>query len=99
MWTAEAWSDVALCAEGVRFRYVSEGGEEGYAGTVAAEAMYGLTTDNRLVMRFRCHNTGDTATPVNMCNHTYWNLSGDLKEPIYNHVRRLRPDDAPRRCG
>ena len=29
--------------------------------------------------------TTDAATPVNICNHTYWNLSGGLKAKILDH--------------
>jgi len=30
-------------------------------------------------------------TPINLCNHTYWNLSGDFKEPtIADHKLYLK---------
>eukprot|EP00658_Telonema_sp_P-2_P039836 TRINITY_DN28468_c0_g1_i1.p1 TRINITY_DN28468_c0_g1~~TRINITY_DN28468_c0_g1_i1.p1 ORF type:complete len:222 (+),score=49.87 TRINITY_DN28468_c0_g1_i1:338-1003(+) len=35
--------------------------------------------------------TGDTdkATPCNLTNHTYWNLSGDTKSKVYGHSIRM----------
>ena len=33
--------------------------------------------------------TADKATPINICNHTYWNLSGNLKAPIAGHILQL----------
>lgn len=52
-----------------------------------ASATYKLTAANELVMEFRA--TTDAATPINMCNHTYWNLSGNLKSKIHDHVLAL----------
>ena len=37
--------------------------------------------------------TAGCQTPVNMTNHTYWNLSGDFKDPtIANHKLSLNCD-------
>ena len=46
--------------------------------------------------------TSDTVkTPVNLCNHTYWNLSGDFKDKkvgdhglVLNCDKFLEMDDA-----
>lgn len=50
-------------------------------------ADYALTTGNELTMTFAA--TSDKATPVNICNHTYWNLSGDLKTKVRKRVGHL----------
>ena len=53
-------------------------------------ADYRLTSSNALSMTFSA--TTDKATIVNLCNHAYWNLSGDLKTDIKDHVRaRITP--------
>jgi aldose 1-epimerase len=78
---------VTPAAAGVEFSYVSPDGEEGYPGTLAVTADYRLTADNELRMEFTA--TTDAPTPVNICNHTYWNLSGGLKTGIHDHTLQL----------
>ncbi|WP_306926175.1 aldose epimerase family protein [Arthrobacter globiformis] len=67
---------------GVIFEYVSPHGEEGYPGTLHARAEYALSEDNelRVVLTATC----DRTTPVNLTNHTYWNLAGG-NVPITGH--------------
>jgi Aldose 1-epimerase len=48
-------------------------------------AEYSLSVKNELRMVFS--GTTDKATPLNICNHAYWNLSGDFKRDIKGHVR------------
>ena len=78
---------VTPSAAGVEFTYTSPAGEEGYPGTLLARADYRLTDANEVRMEFTA--TSDAPTPVNMCNHTYFNLSGDLRESIHDHVLQL----------
>lgn len=61
-------------AVGVSFTYTSHDGEEGFPGNVAVTADYAVTAANELTMTFSA--TTDKATPINICNHAYWNLSG-----------------------
>lgn len=72
---------------GVKFSYVSKDGEEGYPGTLNVTADYSVTPANELKMVFRA--TTDKATPINMCNHAYWNLSGGIKADIKGHVLKV----------
>ena len=72
---------VEVNAAGVRFRYVSRDGEEGYPGTVAVVAEYRLTNDRQMVIDL--YATTDRATHVNLTNHNYWNLAGS--GPILQH--------------
>jgi aldose 1-epimerase len=71
----------------VEFSYTSPAGEEGYPGTLQATATYSLTASNELKMDFTA--TSDAATPVNLCNHTYWNLSGNCRTKILDHLLTL----------
>jgi aldose 1-epimerase len=69
---------------GVKFSRVSDHMDEGYPGKVLIESSYIVTPDNELYMTFRAKlvegQPADTETPINLINHTYWNLSGDFKD-------------------
>lgn len=54
--------------------YRSAEGEQGYPGTLEATVRYRLTNDNEIVVRF--HAVSDRATPVNLTQHSYFNLAG-----------------------
>jgi aldose 1-epimerase len=54
--------------------YVSADGEEGFPGEVRVRATYELTADDTLVIAYEAKT--DRATPVNLSQHIYFNLSG-----------------------
>jgi len=54
--------------------YVSPAGEEGFPGEVRVRAHYELTTDDTLRIEYAAET--DAATPVNLSQHIYFNLSG-----------------------
>ncbi|MCK5653446.1 MAG: galactose mutarotase, partial [Gemmatimonadetes bacterium] len=85
VWEAESF--VGQEGVGVVFRYASPHGEEGYPGTLEARVTYILTDDNRLVVDY--HATTDRATPVNLTQHTYFNLAGDGSGDILDHELQL----------
>ena len=75
---------------GLVFRYTSPDGEEGYPGTVRATVTYTLTDRNELIFDYSA--TTDRATPVNLTQHSYFNLAGDGKGEILGHVVTLNAD-------
>jgi len=68
---------------GVQFDYTSSDGEEGYPGTLKARVTYKLTDANELIIDYRA--TADRATPVNLSNHTYFNLAGEGSDTVLDH--------------
>ncbi|MDB5135649.1 MAG: galactose mutarotase [Mucilaginibacter sp.] len=68
---------------GVEFDYLSKNGEEGYPGNLHVKVTYLLNEDNRLVMKYEAQT--DQPTPVNLANHTYFNLTGFECPNILRH--------------
>jgi aldose 1-epimerase len=91
VWEARVLADVV----GVELSRTSPDGEEGYPGTLAARVRYTLTDANALVIDYGA--TTDKATPVNLTQHTYYNLAGTgdiLGHQVTLHADRFTPIDA-----
>src|SRR5215213_8722267 len=75
---------------GVNFQHTSRDGDEGYPGRVHATVTYTLSPRNELLVEYRV--TTDRATPVNLSQHSYWNLAGEGSGPILGHVLKIEAD-------
>ena len=75
---------------GLVLNYTSPDGEEGYPGTLRATVTYTLTDKNEFIFDYQA--TTDRPTPVNLTQHSYFNLAGDGKGDILGHVVRLNAD-------
>ena len=76
---------------GVQFDYTSPDKEEGYPGTLKARVTYTLTDANELIIDYRA--TTDRTTPVNLSNHTYFNLAGEGSDTVLNHELMIDADE------
>ena len=86
VWNAEP----AARGTGVVFSRVSADGEEGYPGNLKVQVTYTLTDENALAVEYRA--TTDKPTPVNLTQHTYFNLTGDPSGDILGHEVTIDAD-------
>ncbi len=63
---------------------VSPDGDMNFPGTVTATVLFKLTDDNAIDIQYTA--TTDKKTIINMCNHSYFNLSGNPANTITDHV-------------
>lgn len=75
-------------AAGVEFTYISHGGEEGFPGNLHVTTTYLLDEDGSLEISYKAYSDQDTI--INLTNHSYFNLSGDLTKDILNHKLKLK---------
>jgi aldose 1-epimerase len=71
----------------ITLSYLAKDKEEGYPGNLQLQVTYTLTDGNSLVVDY--HATTDKATPVNVTQHTYFNLKGEGEGTILDHELML----------
>ena len=95
LWQAQPYQKAGEV--GVVMKYTSADGEEGYPGILHATVTYTLNDRNEFSLDY--HATADKATPVNLTNHTYFNLSGEgsgnvLGEELMLNASHFTPVDS-----
>jgi aldose 1-epimerase len=88
VWKAE--ETPAADGVAVRFSHHSPNGDEGYPGNMDVTVTYTLTNQNELRLDYTA--TTDQATPVNLTNHSYFNLAGAADGTILDHELLLEAD-------
>jgi aldose 1-epimerase len=85
VWKAERVSKDG--AEGLKLRYLSKDGEEGYPGNLSATVTYWIGKNNELRIDYEA--TTDKKTPLNLTHHGYFNLKGEGIGTILDHELTL----------
>ncbi len=84
------WQTTKLSDSSIRLTYTSKDGEEGYPGNLATTVVYTLQADNALKIEYTAIT--DQPTPVNLTNHSYFNLSAGKDSTILHHALMIKAD-------
>ncbi|XP_050227602.1 uncharacterized protein LOC126677156 [Mercurialis annua] len=72
----------------ITFKYESHDGEEGYPGDVIVTAKYTLTSSKSLRLEMEAVPK-NKSTPINLAQHTYWNLAGHSSGNVLEHLVQI----------
>jgi len=72
------------------FTHTSPDGDEGYPGTLEMRVTYTLTADNSVSLEYT--GVSDKPTPFNLTNHSFFNLTGDPQEKIFDTLLQINAD-------
>jgi aldose 1-epimerase len=82
------WKATPTSTRSVALDYTSPDGEEGYPGNLKVRVAYTVTDHNELIVDYEA--TTDRATPVNLTQHSYFNLAG--REDVLSHLLWINAD-------
>ena len=71
----------------LELRYTSVDGEEGYPGNLDIKVIYQLTDENELKVEYWAST--DKSTPVNLTHHSFFNLHGDGRGSMNDHILQI----------
>lgn len=88
MWNVE--KEFSKDEVSLKLYYVSKNGEENYPGNATVMVTYSLNSNNEFIIKYKAISDEDTL--INMTNHSYFNLSGNLKDTILEHELLIDSD-------
>lgn len=81
---------VVVEEDAVLFSLEDPDGFQGYPGNVSATVRFRLSDDNALRIEYEA--TTDRATPINLTNHSYFNLKDAGASDVLSHVLQIEAD-------
>jgi aldose 1-epimerase len=88
VWNAEPFARDGRA--GVVYSHTSPDGDQGYPGALNVRVTYTLSPSNALTVDYEA--TTDKATPINLTQHTYFNLSGEGSGDVLGHELTIDAD-------
>ncbi len=89
-WANKVYDIKATTDSSAVLTITSPDGDNGFPGTVKASVTYTVKSDNTLDIVFNA--TTDKETVINMTNHSYFNLNGDLSRKSENQIMYVNAD-------
>lgn len=83
-WDKQLWNVDCVTQTSCIMSLVSQDGDEGYPGTMAVSVSFTLEWSRRLVITYKA--SCDKPSPVNLTNHSYFNLSDGGKTDVLDHL-------------
>jgi len=87
-WEADAFEEDGV--KGLRLRYSSKDGEEGFPGKLDVTVMYRITDGGEWIIDYEA--TTNKPTVVNLTQHAYFNLSGHQSGEHLGHEAQIEAD-------
>jgi aldose 1-epimerase len=84
------WDAKKIDGQILELTYLSPDGEEGYPGNLKVKVVYTLTSDNELKVEYWA--TTDKPTPVNLTQHSFFNLKGAGNGEVNDHIMQILAD-------
>ncbi|MBQ6069753.1 MAG: galactose mutarotase [Bacteroidales bacterium] len=89
-WQYRRFDVVSAGRDSVVLHLLSPDGDNGFPGNVEAKVAYRVTDDNGLQIDYAA--VSDQTTVINMTNHSYFNLNGDGRTTVLNHLLTISAD-------
>ena len=86
----QVWEVISADENSIVMTYLSKDGEMGYPGNLSVEVTYAINDDSELSIAYKA--TTDKATPINLTNHAFFNLTGQAKGSINDHLLMINAD-------
>ena len=89
-WQYQVYDVVSASDNSLTIKRISPDGDNKFPGNVEASVTFALDEDNAISITYEA--VTDKPTVLNMTNHTYFNLSGDLNNTIDESILQVNAD-------